>query len=29
MHLPYIYKVFGNSANIIPIMVGVTNLKRA
>ena len=29
MHMPYIYKVFGNKVSIIPIIVGVTDNKKA
>jgi len=29
MHMPYIYKVFGSTAKIIPIIVGETTLKTA
>ena len=29
MHMPYIYKVFGNKVNIIPIIVGVNDNKKA
>jgi AmmeMemoRadiSam system protein B len=29
MHMPYIYKVFGDSAKIVPIIVGENNMKMA
>ena len=29
MHLPYIYKVFGEGISIIPIMAGITSPQRA
>ena len=29
MHLPFIYKVFGNSTKIVPIIVGHTGPKLA
>ena len=29
MHMPYIFKVFGEGVSVIPIMVGVTDEKYA